>query len=442
VADISIFGLGYVGSVSAACLSDLGNRIIGVDVSPIKIDTINSGQSPIIEEGLGELIARGVSERRLSATAEVSAAVQKSDISMICVGTPSNANGSLDLGAVQRVSESIGTALSRKDQYHTVVVRSTMLPGSTDELVIPTLEHYSGKQAGVGFGVCYNPEFLREGSSIRDFHHPPYTIIGGRDERPNQVVSDLYSAVDAPIVEVPLRAAEMLKYANNAFHALKVAFANEIGLVCKRQGIDSHTVMDLFAQDRKLNIAPTYLRPGFAFGGSCLPKDLRALVHLSHTLDLNPAVLEAILPSNQRHIETAFEMVRDAGCKRVGVLGLSFKQGTDDLRESPLVALVERLIGRGYDVRVFDRNVSLARLHGANRAYIEAEIPHIMSIMADSVVELIDHSEVIVIGNSAPEHSDAVALARAGQRVIDLVGVGRRADRPASDAAAYEGICW
>lgn len=442
MADISIFGLGYVGSVSAACLSDLGNRIIGVDVSPIKIDTINSGRSPIIEEGLEELVARGVSDGRLSATADVFAAVSETDISMICVGTPSNANGSLDLGAVQRVSENIGTALSRKDNYHTVVVRSTMLPGSTAERVIPTLEQYSGKQAGTGFGVCYNPEFLREGSSIRDFHHPPYTIIGGQDPRPNQIVSDLYSAIDAPIVEVPIRAAEMLKYANNAFHALKVVFANEIGLLCKRQGIDSHTVMDLFAQDRKLNIAPTYLRPGFAFGGSCLPKDLRALIHQSHTLDLNPPVLEAILPSNQRHIETAFEMIKDVGSKRVGVLGLSFKPGTDDLRESPLVALVERLIGRGYDVRVFDRNVSLASLHGTNRAYIEAEIPHIMSIMTDSIDELIDHSEVIVIGNNAPEHSEAVARARAGQRLIDLVGVARATDRPGPDAAGYEGICW
>ncbi len=442
MADISIFGLGYVGSVSAACLADLGNRVIGVDVSPIKVESINSGRSPVLEEGLDAMVARGASEGRLSATSDVFEAVAKTDISLICVGTPSNANGSLDLGAVQRVSESIGLALAQKDGFHTVVVRSTMLPGSTEERVIPTLERHSGKRAGTGFGVCYNPEFLREGSSIQDFHHPPYTIIGGEDETANRVVSDLYSIIDAPIVNVPLRVAEMLKYVNNAFHALKVVFANEIGLLCKRQEIDSHRVMDLFIQDRKLNIAPTYLRPGFAFGGSCLPKDLRALIHHSHKLDLNPQVLESILPSNQRHIETAFEMVKSAGCKRVGVLGLSFKPGTDDLRESPLVALVERLIGRGYEVRVYDRNVSLASLHGANRAYIDAEIPHIVSIMSDSIDAVLEHSEVIVIGNNSPEHSDVLTRVRPGQRVIDLVRIAGETGRTDIANLSYEGICW
>ncbi|HEY7736144.1 MAG TPA: UDP-glucose/GDP-mannose dehydrogenase family protein [Candidatus Limnocylindrales bacterium] len=436
---VSIFGLGYVGSVSAACFADRGHRVIGVDASPVKVDMIRSGRSPIIEDGLDELVAKGISSGRLEATDDWRRAIQETQLSIICVGTPSNANGSLDLSAVRRVAESIGTAIGEKDGYHVVVVRSTMLPGSTEEVVIPTLERCSGKKAGVDFGVCFNPEFLREGSSIRDFDKPPYTIIGGSEERATNAVRELYAELDAPLFTVPIRVAEMLKYANNAFHALKVAFANEIGLLCQAQGIDSHQVMDIFVQDQKLNISPYYLRPGFAFGGSCLPKDLRALLHHGRSLDVYPPVLEAILPSNERHVDAAYQMIRRTGSKRVGVLGLSFKAGTDDLRESPIVTLVERLIGRGYHVRVYDRNVSLANLVGANRAYIEQEIPHIASVMTTSLQELMDDVDVLVIANGDPEFRTALDGRKAGQQVIDLVRI-EKDGRP--NDPAYQGIAW
>ncbi|HEY7523128.1 MAG TPA: nucleotide sugar dehydrogenase [Candidatus Limnocylindrales bacterium] len=436
---VSIFGLGYVGSVSAACFADRGHRVIGVDASPVKVDMIRSGHSPIVEEGLDELVAMGIASGRLEATDDWQRAVRETDLSIICVGTPSNANGSLDLSAVRRVAESIGTAIGEKEGYHVVVVRSTMLPGSTEDVVIPTLERCSGKKAGVDFGVCFNPEFLREGSSIRDFDKPPYTIIGGAEERATNAVRELYASLDAPLFVVPIRVAEMLKYANNAFHALKVAFANEIGLLCRAQGIDSHQVMDIFVRDEKLNISPYYLRPGFAFGGSCLPKDLRALLYHGRSLDVYPPVLEAILPSNERHVDAAYQMIRATGSKRVGILGLSFKAGTDDLRESPIVTLVERLIGRGYHVRVYDRNVSLANLVGANRAYIEQEIPHITSVMTDSVDELLSDVDVVVVANGDPEFRAALDTRPAGQRVIDLVRI-EPAGRPAD--AAYEGIAW
>ena len=436
---IAIFGLGYVGSVSAACLADGGWNVVGVDVKPVKVDTINAGRSPIVEEGLDELMARGVAGRRLRASSDVEEAVATSDTSMICVGTPSRPNGSLDLSAVERVAESIGRALASSNGYHVVVVRSTMLPGSTEEIVIPLLETHSNRRVGVDFGVCYNPEFLREGSSIRDFHHPPYTVIGGNDTAANEMLASLYGTVDAPVVTTSVRVAEMLKYASNAYHALKIVFANEIGALCKEQGIDSHELMDVFCQDRKLNISSTYLKPGFAFGGSCLPKDLRAVLHHARRLDLNLPLLEAVLTSNERQIQTAYQMIQRSGKKRVGVLGLSFKAGTDDLRESPMVSLVERLIGRGYDVAVYDRSVSLAKLHGANRAYIEQEIPHIVSIMTTSLDGLLAHADVVVIGSSDPQFADVVSRGRDGQEYIDLVRVG---DQTPTDGVVYEGIGW
>jgi GDP-mannose 6-dehydrogenase len=436
---LSIFGLGYVGSVSAACFADRGIRVIGVDPSRVKVDMIQSGRSPIIEAGLDDLVAKGIASGRLEATDDWKRAIRETDLSLICVGTPSNANGSLDLSAVRRVAEDVGTAIGEKAGYHVVIVRSTMLPGSTDEIVIPTLERCSGKKAGVDFGVCYNPEFLREGSSIRDFDQPPFTVIGGAEERATEAAKALYASLDAPLFVVPIRVAEMVKYTSNAFHALKVAFANEIGVLCRAQGIDSHQVMDIFVRDEKLNISPYYLKPGFAFGGSCLPKDLRALLYHGRSLDVYPPVLEAILPSNERHIDTAYQMIRRTGSKRVGILGLSFKAGTDDLRESPIVTLVERLIGRGYHVRVYDRNVSLANLHGTNRAYIEQEIPHITSVMTDSVDELLSDVDVVVVANGDPEFRAALDTRPAGQRVIDLVRI-EPAGRPAD--AAYEGIAW
>ncbi len=436
---ISIFGLGYVGSVSVACLAESGYNVIGVDVNPAKVEMIQEGHSPVIEAGLDELLRKGVAAGRIRATTSAVEAVHESDISFICVGTPSNANGSLNLGYVKRVSEAIGAALATKPGYHVVVARSTMLPGSTEETVIPCLERAAGKQARRDFGVCFNPEFLREGSSIKDFSEPPFTIIGADDERAAATLSRLYAMLDAPLLVAPFKVAEMVKYANNAFHALKVSFANEIGNLCKQQQIDSHQVMDIFCMDTKLNLSPYYLKPGFAFGGSCLPKDLRALLHHSRHFDLYPPVLELILPSNQRQIDLAYQMVRETGRKHVGVLGFSFKAGTDDLRESPMVELIEHLIGKGYHVKVYDKNVSLANLHGANRAYIEQEIPHIASLMADSVDQVLEGSEVIIVGNRSPEFQDLLPRLQNDQIVIDLVRI--TGDNLVSNGY-YKGICW
>jgi len=412
---------------------------MGVDVNPMKVDMVNAGQSPVIEPGLDDLIAEGVNAGRLRATTEAAEAVSASDVSLICVGTPSDDNGNLNLTYVERVCQDIGQALARKDGYHVVVVRSTMLPGSTEERVIPTLEGSSARRAGQDFGICFNPEFLREGTAVYDFHHPPFTLIGQYEGRGAEIVADLYAGVDAPLRIVPLKVAEMVKYANNAFHALKVTFANEIGNICKRQGVDSHQVMDIFCMDEKLNLSPYYLKPGFAFGGSCLPKDLRALLYHGHRLDLNLPVLEAILLSNELQVKIGVEMIRRTGKKKVGVLGFSFKAGTDDLRESPLVELIETLIGKGYQVSIYDKNVSLARLHGANRVYIEREIPHIASLMCNSLDEVLASSEVIVIGNKAPEFRNVSQRIRPDQTIIDLVRISQEIDR--SDAR-YEGICW
>jgi len=439
VTNISVFGLGYVGAVSVACFADQGNHVIGVDVNSLKVDMINQGRSPIIESGLNELMMKGVVEGRIQATNSASEAVKNSEITFICVGTPSNSNGSLDLEYVRRVSENIGSALKAKDDYHVVVVRSTMLPGSTEEVVIPILEKESGKKLGVDLGVCFNPEFLREGSSIKDFYNPPYTIIGTTDSTAAEIVEKMYVGIESPVLTMPFRVAEMIKYANNAFHALKVTFANEIGNLCKQQGIDSHQVMDIFCMDRKLNLSPYYLKPGFAFGGSCLPKDLRALLYFSRHNDLNLPVLEAILPSNDRQIEFAIDMVKKTGFKRIGILGFSFKAGTDDLRESPAVELIEQLLGKGYDVKVFDQNVSLANLQGANRIYIEKEIPHIASLMSSSMDELISTSEVVVIGNKDQQFKDRIKDINGDRLVIDLVRISETVDEFGEN---YEGLCW
>ena len=436
---ISVFGLGYVGSVSAGCLASLGHDVIGVDTNPIKVNMINSGQSPVIEAGLDELISKGVKAGRVRANTRATEAIAASDVSLVCVGTPSDHNGSLNLTCVERVCGEIGRALASNEEYHTVVVRSTMLPGSTEERVIPILESASGRRAGQDFGVSFNPEFLREGTAVHDFHHPPFTLVGRLKDRGVQMVADLYTDIDAPLLVVPLKVAETVKYVNNAFHALKVAFANEIGNICKQQGVDSHQVMDIFCMDDKLNLSPYYLKPGFAFGGSCLPKDLRALLYHAHHMDLNVPVLEAILPSNELQVKRGFDLIKQTGRKKVGVLGFSFKAGTDDLRESPMVELIETLIGKGYHVKIYDKNVSLARLHGANKAYIEREIPHIATLMCQSMEKVLAESEVIIIGNKAPEFRQAFQKTRQDQVVIDLVRILK--DTQQMDTR-YEGICW
>jgi GDP-mannose 6-dehydrogenase len=369
----------------------------------------------------------------------VAKAVRDTAISLVCVGTPSRANGSLDLTYVERVSEQIGEAIRSKSTRHTVVIRSTVLPGTIHDVVVPALERTSGKQAGRDFGVCGNPEFLREGTSIRDFYDPPFTLVGADDPETGKVVAALYQGIEAPVHVIPVRTAEMVKYSCNCFHGLKVAFANEIGNICKATGVDSHEVMRIFCEDRKLNISPYYLRPGFAFGGSCLPKDLRATVYNARAHDVPVPVLEATLESNRLQIEKAFGMVMATGKRRVGVLGLSFKAGTDDLRESPMVSLIERLIGKGVQLAIYDPYVTSSRLMGANREYIEREIPHIWELMRGSTKEVLDTSDAVIIGNSAGEFREIQGHLRPDQPVVDLV---RAFGSRVSDGNGYEGICW
>jgi len=434
---ISVFGIGYVGCVSAACFAKEGHRVFGVDVNAVKVGIINEGKSPIVEPGIGDLIAEGVTVSRLSATTNSGAAVHDSDVSIICVGTPSNPNGSLDLKYVVRVCEEIGEALKSKRERHVVVVRSTMLPGTIETTVVPTLEKFSGKKAGVDFGVCINPEFLREGTSLKDFYAPPFTLIGADDEETAKVVKQLYESVAAPVYVTSLKTAEMIKYVCNCFHGLKVSFANEIGNICKELGVDSHEVMKIFCQDTKLNLSPYYLTPGFAFGGSCLPKDLRAMTYKAKELDVETPVLSSILPSNRNQVERAIAMVTRTGKKQIGVLGFSFKAGTDDLRESPMVTLIETLIGKGYSLSIYDRDVSLARLFGANKEYIEREIPHISQLMQSSIQETINTSEVVLIGNKSEEFRQIEGQLRDDQILIDLV---RLFDQ--TSGGTYQGICW
>ena len=435
---VSVFGLGYVGCVSAACLANEGFEVIGADVNLSKVNLVASGHATVVEEGIDSLVCSMVSAGRLHATFDPAQAVHHSSISMICVGTPSQPNGSLNLTQVQRVAQQIGHALADKDEHHIVALRSTVLPGTTTGMLIPTLEKASGKRAGRDFSVCMNPEFLREGSSLRDFANPPFTIIGAQDEAVGQEMAKLYAGIKAPLHITDIGVAEMLKYACNAFHGVKVTFANEIGNLCKALGTDSHEVMRLFCEDKKLNISPAYLRPGFAFGGSCLGKDLRALVYRGKELDVETPVLSAALESNRKQVLKAYDMVHGTGRRRVGVLGLSFKAGTDDLRESPIVSLVEMLIGKGHTLSIYDRFVSRAGLIGANREYIEREIPHIWSLMRENLDDVIGESDVIVIGNDAAEFRQAETALRDDQTVIDLVRVF---DGHTSDGR-YNGICW
>ena len=435
---VSIFGLGYVGTVSAGCLANSGHRVIGVDPVRTKVDIINRGQSPIIEAEVPEIIAAAVQSGHLSATDDLAEAVCETTISIICVGTPSQANGNLDLSYIRRVCEQIGSALKDKVEKHVIVIRSTMLPGTMRDIVIPVLEESSGKKAVVDFGVCYNPEFLREGSAVNDFRFPPQTVIGELDQASGDALACLYSGLEAPLVRTDLETAEMVKYVNNCWHALKIGFANEIGNISKALGVDAHLIMKVFCQDTKLNISPAYLLPGFAFGGSCLPKDLRALSYQARTHDLHLPILNSILPSNELQVNRGLQMIIEKGHRRIGILGFSFKAGTDDLRESPMVEVIERLLGKGYDLRIFDKNVSLARLVGANRDFILNRIPHISRLMVESVDDVLEHGETIVVGNKNPEFRAVPDRLRPGQRLVDFVRITDRR----SDHGSYEGICW
>ena len=435
---VSIFGLGYVGCVSAACFADRGHEVIGVDSNPVKVDIINEGRSPIVEKGVEELIQQAVQEKRLRATNDSRDAVLNSDVSIVCVGTPCNHNGSLDLTYIKRVCQEIGAALEAKSRYHIVTIRSTMLPGTIEQTVIPTLEVYSGKRAGRDFGVAINPEFLREGTSVHDFDNPPFTLIGADNDDAVEPLRRLYAHVSAPVIVTGIKEAEMVKYTCNSFHALKVTFANEIGNICKALGIDSHQVMDAFCQDTKLNLSPYYLKPGFAFGGSCLPKDLRAITYKAKERDVETPLLNSILTSNRQQVERAIDMVLRTGRKKVGVLGLSFKSGTDDLRESPMVTLIETLIGKGMRLAIYDRDVELARLFGANKEYIEREIPHISSLLSASLEEVVDGSEVIIIGKKEAEFQALADKLNNGRVIIDLVRQFEVEDARKS----YQGMCW
>jgi GDP-mannose 6-dehydrogenase len=436
--NVTVFGLGYVGSVSAACLASLGHRVIGVDVNADKVLCINSGQSPIVEPGLDALIREGVSADRLRATTCAREAVGNSDLSLICVGTPSNGNGSLNLQFMENACREVGACLAGIGHYHTVVVRSTVLPGTAETSLIPLLERESNRTAGADFGYCMNPEFLREGNAVQDFFDPSQIVIGGFDERSARHVSQLYETLTAPQVVTSMKTAEMVKYVSNAFHALKVAFANEIGNICKAVQADGREVMEIVCRDRRLNVSPAYLKPGFGFGGSCLPKDMRALVHAARWRDLDCPLLESVLESNQQHIQRGIEMVERTGRNRIGVLGLSFKAGTDDVRESPIVPLVETLVGRGYEVRVFDCDVKLENLVGKNRNFVERALPHIASIMRNCMEEVITESEVVVLGNGNERYREAAQLIREGQILIDLSGVAKNHQT----RGTYEGICW
>lgn len=434
---ISIFGLGYVGAVCAGCLSARGHQIVGVDVAPIKIEMINNGKSPIVEPGLEALLRQGVSNGNLRGTLDVRDAVMNTEVSFIAAPTPSKKNGDLDVSYIAQVCEQIGSVLPLKAERHTVVVRSTVLPGTVSKVVIPMLEKYSGMKAGVDFGVAVNPEFLRESTAIHDYDFPAMTVIGELDQASGDLLESIYGELDAPILRKSIEIAEMIKYTCNVWHATKVTFANEIGNIAKAVGVDGREVMEVVCQDHKLNLSRYYMRPGFAFGGSCLPKDVRALTYRAGQLDIDHPLLQSIMRSNRAQVQRAFELIASHGKRCIALLGLAFKAGTDDLRESPLVELAEMLIGKGYDLRIYDSSVEYARVHGANKEYIESKLPHVSSLMHADLDKVVEQADVIVLGNSDQQFARYVSHLPAGKRLVDLVGFMQ-----APSTSTMEGICW
>ncbi len=437
---ISVFGLGYTGTVSAACFASMGHRVVGVDVNPAKVEALASGRSPILEARVPELVSENHVAGRLNATADPAQAVRQSSISFICVGTPSLRNGKVDLSHVIKVAEEIGAALRQKRTRHIIVLRSTVPPGSTESEVIPVLERESGSKHGDAFCVCYNPEFMREGSAVEDFLHPPCTILGARDHEHSVAVRDLYRTISAAPFETTIPVAEMVKYVSNAYHAVKIAFANEIGTLCKHLGVDSEAVTEIFTSDQKLNISSAYLSPGFAFGGSCLPKDLRAITHIAKELDLNLPFIDAVMPSNSEHLNRAVDAVLRTRKRNIAVLGLSFKRGTDDLRESPQVELIKRLLGEGCQISVWDPDIFLGRLAGSNRQYIEQVIPHIGSLLSADLETVVRAGEVVVIGTQSATKDRLAGLITADQVIIDLMNL-KKSQRIEAHPG-YQGICW
>ena len=436
---VSVFGLGYVGSVTAACLASKGNYVVGVDLSPSKVEQLAAGQTPIVEPNMKELVEAAHAASRLHASSDSTAAVMETEISFLCVGTPSLRSGKLDLGHVEPVCREIGKVLRHKNAFHLVVLRSTVLPGTAENIVIPALEQSSGKRIGDHFGVCVNPEFMREGSAVADFLEPSMTIIGAAESRHATLLRELYSWAPGRIFETSFRSAEMVKYVCNAWHALKVAFANEVGALAKELHVDAEMVVEIFTADNKLNISPSYLKPGFAFGGSCLPKDVRALNYRARELDLKLPLFESIMPSNDEHLKRAIDMVLASDKRKVAILGLSFKAATDDLRESPQVQLVKHLLGEGRTLKIWDDNVSLGRLIGSNREYIEHAIPHIGSLLVTDLAQCLHEAEVVVIGTRGVSRDQLQPHLRPDHVVIDLVNV-EKSRRP--ELGHYEGICW
>ena len=434
---VSVIGLGYVGAVTSVCLARDGHDVRGVDLDATKLELLRSGRPPIVEEGIEEVARAAADSGRLTVSDSIDEDAVSRDLIFVCVGTPSEMNGSQDLSAVRRVCEQIGTALRSAEGFPVVVMRSTVYPGSTEEIVRPILEEFSNRRAGIDFGLCFQPEFLREGSSVKDFYKPPFTIVGSDSEPAVARVRDLFQGFPGEFVQTSFRAAEMLKLTCNVFHALKVSFANEVGRLGLRLGVDSREVMELLCRDTSLNISPAYLRPGFAFGGSCLPKDLRAMLYLAKMQDVDVPVMQGIAQTNTIHIQHAANLVMSSGSRRVGMVGLSFKPGTDDLRESPLVALAETLIGKGYDLRIHDPAVNVARLIGSNKHFIEKMIPHIESLLTQDLSAVLDHGDIIVVGQRHSELQSMLAE-RDRKRVIDLVGVDEL--NPGDDS--YCGVSW
>jgi len=440
MSNVSVLGLGYVGSVTAACLASQGHYVLGVDVNAAKVEQLQKGKSPIVEPGMAELVAECHRAGRLSATTDAAAAVLETDVSFLCVGTPSLRNGKLDLGHLEPVCRNVAPALRKKSSFHLIVLRSTVLPGTAESLVIPVLENVSGRRFGSDFGICVNPEFMREGTALTDFMQPSVTVIGAVDSRHAMQLRELYAWVPGRVFETSFRAAEMVKYVCNAWHALKVAFANETGSVAKELGVDTESLFEIFCADTRLNISASYLKPGFAFGGSCLPKDVRALTYRGKELDLKLPLLESILTSNDQHFRRGLEMLLQTGKKKIGLLGLSFKAGTDDLRESPHVQLVKQLLGEGCEVAIWDDTVSLGRLIGSNREYIEKTIPHVASLLRENLADAVSTAEVVVIGTRAIQRDELQKLLRPDHLVIDLVNLEK--SRQPMMKWNYQGICW
>ncbi len=435
---ISVFGLGYVGAVSCGCLPELGHEVIGVDTNPLKVKMINDGQSPVVEEGINELITKAVNEGKLRATHDVEDAILNSDVSLISVATPSNANYTPNLTAVDAVVRQIGEVLRKKEGAHVIVLRSTVQPGTTQDRILPILLESSGREIGDKLALVFNPEFLREGSSVKDFHQPPQTVVGSIGEAGYTAMEEMYAGLPGPFVRTDTKVAESVKYLCNVFHALKIVFANEAGSVLKACDLDGREVMKIFCQDTQLNISAAYLRPGFAFGGSCLPKEVKGFLTMARDLDVPIPTLAALLDSNEAHIKRAYDMIARDGRKKVALFGLAFKPGTDDMRDSPLVVLAERLLGKGFELTIFDRFVKISRLLGKNKEFIEREIPHLERLLAESPEDALDGAEVIVIGHADAEARAAIVAAANGRRIVDLSGYAELRNA----GADYEGICW